>query len=170
MFGRIFHFLFPVLMAAASFTVGTVNAHNHEIDTSKFEGVTYVDPELLEWAETVYPGTEITSVFGDFKKPGQMYTIRFKLPANYTVQPHTHTQDEYMTVISGSLYVGIGDTVEKNNTVFLPVGGAVGIPGKVPHYAWTTEEMIMQVHAMGPRDTCFVQSSKNANTPEPAAN
>lgn len=155
-----FSLLLTVLIASVSLTANIASAHNHEVDVSKFGQVTYVDPELLKWAETVYPGTEITTVFGDFKKPGQMYTIRFRLPANYTVPPHTHTQDEYMTVISGSLNVGIGETVDKNNTVYLPVGGAVGIPGKVPHYAWTTEEMVMQVHAMGPRDTCFVHNPK----------
>lgn len=85
-----------------------------------------------------------------------MYIIRFRLPANYVVPPYTHSQDEYMTVISGSLNVGIGEFVDENSTVQLEVGGAVGIPGNVPHYAWTTEEMVMQVHAMGPRDTCFV--------------
>ena len=141
----------------------TATATGHEAifssnDEVKYEGVTYIDPEMLKWAETVYPGTEITTVFGDPKKPGQMYAIRFRLPADYVVPPHTHSQDEYMTVISGSLHVGIGETVDKDNTVHLPVGGAVAIPGKVPHYAWTTEEMVMQVHAMGPRDTHFVES------------
>lgn len=160
MFSRFFNFTTSALLMIVSLTSTIANAHSHEVDTSKYEEVTYVDPELLQWAETVYPGTEITTVFGDPKKPGQMYTIRFKLPANYLVPPHTHTQDEYMTIISGSLNVGIGETVDKDSTVYLPVGGAVGIPGKVPHYAWTTEEMVMQVHAMGPRDTCFVQPSQ----------
>jgi quercetin dioxygenase-like cupin family protein len=148
--------LTPVLLTAASINANIAENHDHLVDTSKYANVKYIDPDLVLWAETVYPGTEITAVFGDLKQPGQMYTIRLRLPANYIVPPHTHTQDEYMTVISGSLNVGIGDKVDKNSTVYLPIGGAVGIPGKVPHYAWTTEEMVMQIHAMGPRDTCFV--------------
>ncbi|MCE5316053.1 MAG: cupin domain-containing protein [Parachlamydia sp.] len=151
--------LFTILVSMVSFLPLLAQAHGlDEVDLSRVEEVKVIDPEALKWGETVYPGTEITNVFGDPKKPGQVYTIRFRLPANYVVPPHTHSQDEYMTVISGSLNVGIGETVDKNNTVLLPVGGAIGIPGKVPHYAWTTEEMIMQVHAIGPRDTTFVPS------------
>ncbi len=156
MINKLFLLLAPALIVAASISAAITGDHDHQVDPSKYADVQYIDPELVQWAETVYPGTEITAVFGDMKQAGQMYTIRLKLPANYVVPPHTHTQDEYMTVISGSLNVGIGESVDKDDTVFLPVGGAVGIPGKVPHYAWTTEEMVMQIHAMGPRDTCFV--------------
>src|SRR5258708_6877593 len=129
MINKIMLFIFPMLMLAAGlFSADVANDdHGHQTDTPKYEDVKYIDPELLEWAETIYPGTQITKVFGDPKQPGQMYAIRFKLPANYVVPPHTHTQDEYMTVISGSLNVGIGETVDKSNTVYLPVGGAVGI-------------------------------------------
>lgn len=138
----------------------TLHAHdgaeNYEPDLSKYSEVTWIDPELLHWAETIYPGTEIAGIFGNPKEAGKPYTIRLKLPANYVVKPHYHTQDEYMTVISGSLNVGIGMVVDQKESTYLPAGGAVGIPGKVPHYAWTTEEMVMQIHAMGPRDTCFV--------------
>jgi mannose-6-phosphate isomerase-like protein (cupin superfamily) len=123
--------------------------------TSHLEEVVVVDPALLKWVDTVYPGAKIVTVFGDPKLPGEVYAIRLKLPANFVVQPHFHSQDEYMTVIDGSLHVGIGDTVDKEKTVFLPQGGAVGIPGGTPHYAFTTEEMIMQIHAIGPRDTIF---------------
>lgn len=148
--------LFTLLLATISFLPLISEAHGLDhIDLTRVDEVKVIDPETLKWAETVYPGTEVTQVFGDPKKPGQVYTIRFRLPANYVVPPHTHTQDEFMTVISGSLNVGIGTTVDKDNTAYLPVGGAIGIPGKVPHYAWTTEEMIMQVHAIGPRDTIF---------------
>lgn len=148
------------ILAAFLITCNFANAHTHDYDLSKSVDVKFIDPDLVQWVETVYPGTQVTQVFGDPKQPGQMYAIRLKLPANYIVPPHTHTQDEYMTVISGSLNIGIGISVNKDDTVFLPVGGAVGIPGKVPHYAWTTEEMVMQIHAMGPRDTCFIEAEK----------
>lgn len=151
-------FLLSIPVLVGIFFMSAPVTADHQVDASQYEEVVYVDPELIEWAETIYPGTEIATIFGDPTKPGQMYAIRFKLPAGYIVPPHTHTQDEYMTVISGSLNVGIGKEIDKDSTIYLPEGGAVGIPGNVPHYAWTTEEMIMQVHAMGPRDTCFVHS------------
>ena len=142
-------------IAAASIMANAAEVQHYQADAARMQEVAYVDPAILAWRDTVYPGTEIANVFGDPSKPGEVYAIRLRLPANYVVQPHFHTQNEYMTVISGSLNVGIGETVDKNNTVHLPLGGAIGIPGKVPHYAWTTEEMIMQIHAVGQRDTIF---------------
>ncbi len=146
------------LLTTSVFTVSSLTANigeRHDLDVLHQKEIVYIDPAILAWRDTVYPGTEIANVFGDPSKPGEVYAIRLRLPANYVVQPHFHTQDEYMTVISGSLNVGIGEIVDKNETVHLDVGGAVGIPSKVPHYAWTTEEMIMQIHAFGPRDTIF---------------
>ena len=127
----------------------------YQINHTYLKETVYIDPAILAWRDTVYPGTEIANVFGDPTQPGEVYAIRLRLPANYVVKPHYHSQDEYMTVISGSLNVGIGEEVDKTQTTHLPQGGAIGIPGKVPHYAWTTEEMIMQIHAYGPRDTIF---------------
>ena len=54
--------------------------------------VAYVNHDLIKWAETVYPGAQITTVFGDPKVEG-LYAIRFKFPADFVVQPHTHSQD-----------------------------------------------------------------------------
>ena len=34
------------------------------------------------------------------------------LPGGYKISPHWHSQDEYLTVISGTLYLGMGDRYE----------------------------------------------------------
>jgi cupin superfamily acireductone dioxygenase involved in methionine salvage len=85
-----------------------------------------------------------------------MYTILMGLPKKYTVKPHRHSEVELMMVVLGALNVGIGKDVNVENTVHLPLHGTVIIPANMPHYAWTTEPMIMQITAMGPRDVHFV--------------
>jgi quercetin dioxygenase-like cupin family protein len=42
-----------------------------------------------------------TASTGDFR-------IRFKMPAGYKIAPHTHPQRENVTVLSGTLKVGMG--------------------------------------------------------------
>jgi quercetin dioxygenase-like cupin family protein len=42
-----------------------------------------------------------TASTGDFR-------IRFKMPAGYKIAPHTHPHRENVTVLSGTLKVGMG--------------------------------------------------------------
>ena len=46
-----------------------------------------------------------------------MFTIRAKLPANYTVPPHFHATDEKVSVKSGGpLTYGMGDKVDASSS------------------------------------------------------
>ena len=59
---------------------------------------------------------------GDPAKAGP-FTMRLKLPANYTVPPHWHPGVEHVTVLSGSFYMGLGDVFDESKARKLPVGG-----------------------------------------------
>lgn len=62
-----------------------------------------------------------------------------------------------MTVLSGTVYVSLGEKFEAASGQKLPAGGFVSIPATHPHYAWTeTEETVLQVHGVGPTDLTFV--------------
>src|SRR5579863_5624677 len=56
-------------------------------------------------------GALITLIRGDLSK-AEPYTIRFKLPDGFVIPSHWHTTDEEVTVLSGTLNVGMGDKVE----------------------------------------------------------
>src|SRR5579872_6468204 len=58
-------------------------------------------------------GAEIVLLRGDLSK-AEPYTIRFKLPAGFTILSHWHDKDEEVTVLSGTVNVGTGDTVDKS--------------------------------------------------------
>jgi hypothetical protein len=57
------------------------------------------------------PGAKIDVVQGD---PGRtaLYTARLKFPANYKIPAHSHPTDEQVTVLSGTLYMGMGDKLD----------------------------------------------------------
>jgi hypothetical protein len=42
--------------------------------------------------------------------------LRLQFPANYTVPPHSHRMTERVTVVSGALYAGIGDTLDRQRS------------------------------------------------------
>jgi hypothetical protein len=58
-------------------------------------------------------GAQISVLEGDPGKKGAI-TLRLQFPANYTVPPHWHSMTERVTVLSGTLQVGMGDTLRSS--------------------------------------------------------
>lgn len=107
--------------------------------------------DTLNWqdARELPRGAKVAVLSGDPAKK-EPFVARVKLPANYTIPPHSHPVPEYDTVLSGTLYVGIGNKLDMNKGVELPAGSYVKIPTKVVHYSWTKEETILQISGVGP--------------------
>jgi hypothetical protein len=100
-------------------------------------------------------GAQISVLEGD---PGQKgaITLRLQFPANYTVPPHWHSMTERVTVLSGALHVGMGDTLDRQRSQALQPGGFVSLPAKMHHYAWTATPTVVQIHLEGPFDIFYV--------------
>jgi hypothetical protein len=95
-------------------------------------------------------GATFAVVKGDPSKAGE-FTIRAKLPANYTVAPHNHPTDETVRVLSaGSLSYGMGDKLDKSNVGSLTKGYHVVMKAGMNHYVFTTEPVEIQVSGKGP--------------------
>ena len=106
----------------------------------------------LQWVDappSVPPGAKIAVLEGDPKKPGP-FTLRFKIPADYKVPPHWHPGVEHVTVLSGTIYVGVGDMFDPAKGQALSAGSFSVMQPKTPHFAWTKEETILQLHGVGP--------------------
>jgi hypothetical protein len=120
-----------------------------------------VSPDKLKWAAAppAFPkGAQIAVVTGDPSKEG-LYAFRLKLPAGYKVAAHFHPNDENVTVISGTFNIGMGDKLDEKKGDTLKAGGFSLQPKGMAHYAWFTEETIIQVHGMGPTGITYVNPS-----------
>jgi quercetin dioxygenase-like cupin family protein len=114
--------------------------------------VTQVKPDALTWKENpnIPKGAQVAVLLGDPTKAGEVVVQRVKLPANYHVPPHTHPYAETITVISGSVGFGMGETLDKKGEL-VKAGSFYAQPAKHAHYVWTgTEEAIIQVQFTGP--------------------
>ncbi len=89
-------------------------------------------------------------VSGDPSKPGAQYVIRMYNDANFIVLPHWHPQDENITVVKGSWYLGSGDVFDRNSLRELNVGDYALVPKEMPHFAWSKTDTIIQIHGIGP--------------------
>jgi quercetin dioxygenase-like cupin family protein len=109
-------------------------------------------PGDIKWTDappSMPPGAQVAVIEGDLKK-AEPFTFRLKLPAKYTIAPHTHPTIEHVTVLSGTFYMGAGDKLDKEKAVALTPGSfAVFQPGH-SMFAWTEEETIVQVYGVGP--------------------
>lgn len=143
------------LLAAAAIALGGwFFAHAQE----KPAGLIQILPSDVKWVvNPALPSGLQTAVFmGNPGKRGP-FTIRVKIPANFKIAPHTHP-DEWrtVTVLSGTLYFGIGEKFDESKLKAFPSGSYFTEHG-VPHYAMAkTGEVIVQVTAMGPSATKYV--------------
>ena len=122
------------------------------------EGHTIVSPQEIEWgpAPAVLPsGAEAAVLFGDPGKEG-LFVLRLKLPAGYSVPPHTHPVDEVLTVISGTFSMGMGETADKSSAQPLPAGSFFALPPGTAHYVFIDEETVVQISTVGPWDLTYI--------------
>ena len=82
--------------------------------------------------------------------------FRLKFPANYKVPPHWHPGIEHITIISGTLNMGMGDKFDASQSHALTTGSVAIMPPRTNHFVWTTEETIGQVHSIGPWSVTYV--------------
>jgi quercetin dioxygenase-like cupin family protein len=121
-------------------------------------GVRLVTPGDLEWTESPRaPGVRVATMMGDPGKPGP-YVIRAKYPPNLVNRPHHHPLDEEIVVISGTLFVGHGETMDPGKAIPLPAGGFIFEPARTVHYLFTTSEPAdVVIRGMGPRANIFAK-------------
>jgi quercetin dioxygenase-like cupin family protein len=112
----------------------------------------------IKWgpAPSVLPaGAQMAVLSGDPAATG-LVTIRLKMPPGYQIPPHWHPTDEHVTVISGTLALGMGDTLDRKHSKILQAGGYAVAPASMHHFAWTKTGGIVEVNLIGPFAITYV--------------
>lgn len=123
-------------------------------------------PETVEWKdEPILPkGAKSVVLVGDPSKAG-VFIAWLKFPANYPIPPHTHPYAEVITVLSGKLGNGMGQTFDKKNGEILNAGSSFVLPTGHTHYVWTTdEETIVELIATGPWGITYTNPTDDPRT------
>lgn len=94
-------------------------------------------------------GTEIAVLEGDPARAG-IFTIRLKAKPGFLLPPHTHPADERVTVIAGSLTVGLGTDASKREGAKFVAGDFYINPPGFAHYVFSDEGAIIQITGVGP--------------------
>jgi hypothetical protein len=125
----------------------SVDAGQHPAATSAHAVV--VAPADVRW-RPLRPGAEIAVVSGDPDAAGAPFVIRMRYQGTVRVPPHWHPTDEHITVISGTFMLGMGDRVDESAAVALAAGTYAFAPARMPHFAWSKGDAVVQVHGIGP--------------------
>ena len=115
-------------------------------------------PKDMKWGDappSLPKGAKISVLQGDPGKPGP-YVIRLMTPGPAKIAPHWHSQAEQLTVISGTFYLGLGDTLDMKKATALPAGGFHYLPAKEHHYAYSKGRTVVQINGTGPFDITYV--------------
>ena len=116
-----------------------------------------VTPDQVKWGPAppaLPPGAQAAVLVGDPMKPA-MFVIRVKFPDGYTLPPHWHPTDEYVTVLSGTLLAGLGDKIDPGAMHAMPAGAVAKMPRKTSHYVRAKGETTVQVQAIGPFEVTY---------------
>jgi quercetin dioxygenase-like cupin family protein len=111
-------------------------------------------PSTVKWAPSAAnPGLESAWFIGNPEKQG-IYAQRVRLASGAKVAPHTHPDERFSVVLSGTIYVGFGEVFDEHNVVAIPTGGIYVAPAGIPHYVWAREgEATYQESGVGPTAT-----------------
>lgn len=122
---------------------------------------TIVTPTTVAWTAGAGPflGTQVAVLEGNPSKAGP-YTVRVKIPDGGSFAAHSHADIEHVTVISGTLLVGLGDTVDASKMKALEAGSYVVIPSGLHHFAMVKGNTIIQIHGMGPSTFDMIGAAK----------
>jgi len=152
-------------LAALSFAA---LAHDTQAKGTKAKAVTLTAADL-KWgpAPPAFPkGAEVTILHGDPFKKG-MFALRFKMPDGYKIATHWHTQDEQLTILTGTFMLAMGDGDKDVHA--LDVGSYHFLPGKMHHSATAKGDVILELHGMGPFDIHYVNPADDPSKGAAAA-
>lgn len=109
----------------------------------------YKLPNQIEWKDTPL-GAKEAVMRGDPGKPGP-YIVLIKWGPHQMSRPHFHPNDRFITVISGTWWVGTGSKFDPESTVPMPAGSFVTHFAKQVHYDGSKDgEAIIEIVGEGP--------------------
>jgi anti-sigma factor ChrR (cupin superfamily) len=116
-----------------------------------------LSPGDLKWVDvpSLPPGAKLAVIEGPLNE-AVPFTFRLQLPANYQIPAHWHAAVERVTVISGTLNMGVGDKLERSKTKPLGPGSMAIMQPKTNHFVWTKEETVVQLNGTGPWTITYV--------------
>lgn len=122
------------------------------------QGCVQLTADEMKWIDTLSTlpkGTQFCQLYGDIKKEGP-FAVRLKLPPNLVLKTHYHPNDEVVTVLEGSIFIGLeGAPISRTSKEFKP--GSFYVNAKhIRHQVNVGPNgATIQINSMGPWKVIF---------------
>jgi len=94
--------------------------------------------------------TDAKVLLGDPDVAGEQFVIRIRELPGTIIPPHSHPVDEHLTIVSGTLHFGFGDSFDSARLTALPAGSYGYAPTGTTMFGYAPEGAVVQVHGVGP--------------------
>ncbi len=122
---------------------------------------TMVAPAAIKWGDAppaLPPGARMAVISGDPTQPGP-FVLRAQFPAGYRIAPHWHPTVENVTVLTGTLSLGMGEKFDQPAMTDLAAGGYVALPSGMRHYVVSKSATTLQIEGVGPFVVTYVNAA-----------
>jgi quercetin dioxygenase-like cupin family protein len=149
-----------VLSAAATVvTIATAVAGAPSLAERSQKEIVGLTADEVRWFTPPYynDGRQRAHLFGDSSQGGT-WIDRVKIPGGSRVLAHTHAQDELVTVIEGTWYLGEGAKFDSAKLKGYRAGSFIVIPAGVPHFVAAKEgTVVVQLSGIGKFQTNYLE-------------
>jgi len=101
--------------------------------------------------ETV-PGVLRRDLVGHPSRPGP-FKYQLKINAGTRLAAHRHSKDVHVKVLSGSMFIIIGEPLDPSRAQHFTAGSVFLVPTQAWHDEWWTEETVLEAEGVGPQET-----------------
>ncbi len=125
------------------------------VTTAKADEI--VTPKQVKWTQSanLSKGGQVAIVQGNPSQPGT-YVYEVKLPANFKIAPHAHSDARTYVVVSGTLYQGEGEKFDKASLKAIPAGSVMTYTAGTKHFAAAKQPVTFVVIGTGPTEFSYV--------------
>ena len=149
-----------ILSAAfAAVTIIAAVAWATSLAESNKKEIVGLTADQVRWFTPPYytDGRQRAQLFGD-SSAGGAWIDRAKIPGGARVLAHTHPQDELVTVIEGTWYLGEGAKFDPAKLKRYPAGSFIVIPAGVPHFVAANDgTVVVQLSGIEKFQTDYVE-------------
>ena len=120
----------------------SVNANSQQTNSDQWQPITNV------------PGGLRRYLVGNTQQAGP-FKYQLRIPAGARVAVHKHSKDVHVKVLSGSMFIIIGEPLESSRVQRFATGSVFVVPAGSWHDEWWDEETVLEAEGVGPMETVY---------------
>lgn len=117
------------------------------------------NPDQWQPSQSI-PGGFRRDLVGDTRQSGP-FKYQLKIPAGARAAAHHHSTEVRVKVLSGSMFIIIGEPLEPSRAQHFATGSVFVVPAHAWHEEWWDAETVLEAEGVGPMETVYKNQSND---------